>query len=121
MTFEQITATAQRIAEDVFRSGVDGSQAADLIWAASEEVFGSSLSARAALDLVSEVSQRDEALVDRATDRLEDWAPLWEELAENRDDERGLDDDGLDEYYRTLAIFIVDELAREHFRVGRFD
>ena len=113
-TLDQITATAQRIAEDVFRSGVDRSQAADLIWAASG-LAGASLSARAALDLVSDMSQRDEALVDRATDRLEEFTPFWEEAADNIDDERGLDDDGLDEYYRTLAIFIVDELAREHF------
>ena len=111
-TLDQITATAQRIAEDVFRSGVDRSQAADLIWAASG-LAGASLSARAALDLVSDMSQRDEALVDRATDRLEEFTPFWEEA--DIDDERGLDDDGLDQYYRTLAIFIVDELAREHF------
>ena len=109
---EQIKATAQQIARDVFRSGVDGSQAADLIWAASEKVFGS-LSARAALDLVAEVTQRDEALVARATDRLEEFTPFWEEAAENLDDEIGLDDDGLDEYYRPLAIFIVDELAHQ--------
>ena len=136
--FEQIKATAQQIALDVYRSGVNGSQAADLIWAASVarvagsrdrissysvrpatfsflEVFGS-LSARAALDVVAEATQRDEALVDRAAERLEEFTPLWEELSEeNLDDEIGLDDDGLDEYYKTLAVFICDELAQRAF------
>lgn len=113
--FEKIKATAQQIALDVYRSGVNGSQAADLIWAASQDLCDL-MSARAALDLVAEASQRDEALVDRSTDRLEDWSPLWDELAEeNLDDERGLDDDGLDEYYKTLAVFICDELAQRAF------